>query len=394
MSDNKETKQAPAVDEKFVLTNEQESVLELVESMLNGAGLTEHAARLQAPAVEAGAKTNQTLTEAIEWCIAHGNCGPRTRATLIAARAALARASEAAAGEPVTKTYTRGEVQQWRDDALEAAAAICDRYGLQGYGPAHDIRLLKKKLDAAPQPASTTDDSAALLDWLIDNSATYASKSVPLQLIAKEHHPVHQTPGVDGYRKGMRAAIREAMQGVPQPASEQQVPEMLRDELIEHTDRVIALANEVPVASEQQVKGAASPKDQAVYQSIADNYAKDLQGGEQQAALVWTSVADRLPESGKTVLATYQNRLGKLRRIRAQYIAPKTREQNIDNDELDGEYDEATDTYYWNAGWYECIDNWGDYSHVAVCEGNVTHWMPMPDAPALAAAKGDGHADK
>lgn len=54
MSENKEAKQAPSVDEKFMLTNEQESVLMLVESMLHGAGLTEHAARLQAPAIEAG----------------------------------------------------------------------------------------------------------------------------------------------------------------------------------------------------------------------------------------------------------------------------------------------------------------------------------------------------
>lgn len=111
---------------------------------------------------------------------------------------------------------------------------------------------------------------------------------------------------------------------------------------------------------------------------------------EQQAAAGWVSVADRLPESGKTVLATYQNRLGKLRRIRAQYIGPKTREHYTDYDELDGEYDETTDTYYWAAGWYECIDNWDDYSHVAVSEGAVTHWMQMPDAPALAAAKGGG----
>lgn len=102
----------------------------------------------------------------------------------------------------------------------------------------------------------------------------------------------------------------------------------------------------------------------------------------------WISVDERLPESGKTVLATYLNRLGKRRRIRAQYIAPKTREQNVDYDELDGEYDEATDKYYWETGWYECIDNWGGYSHVAVCEGDVTHWTLMPDAPDLAAAKG------
>ncbi|VWB16561.1 hypothetical protein BLA14095_00484 [Burkholderia lata] len=30
------------------------------------------------------------LLEAVEWCIEHGNCGPRTRATLVAVRALLA----------------------------------------------------------------------------------------------------------------------------------------------------------------------------------------------------------------------------------------------------------------------------------------------------------------
>ena len=131
--------------------------------------------------------------------------------------------------------------------------------------------------------------------------------------------------------------------------------------------------------------------DYALEQFIA---AAPQPASEQQPARGWTSVEDRLPESGKTVLATYQNRLGKLCRIRAQFIASKTREQHYEYDECEGEYDEATDTYYWRAGWYECIDNWGDYSHVAVCEGSVTHWMLIPEAPALiAAAKGDGHDD-
>lgn len=95
----------------------------------------------------------------------------------------------------------------------------------------------------------------------------------------------------------------------------------------------------------------------------------------------WTSIDERSPESGKTVLATYRNRLGKLRRIRAQYIAAKSREYNADYEEIGAEYDEERDAYYWPAGWYECIDNWPDYTHVAVCEGNVTHWIEMPDAP-------------
>lgn len=42
-------------------------------------------------------------------------------------------------------TQQRDEIQRWREDALEIAASICDRYGLDGCGPAHDIRVMKAK---------------------------------------------------------------------------------------------------------------------------------------------------------------------------------------------------------------------------------------------------------
>ncbi len=38
-------------------------------------------------------------------------------------------------------------------------------------------------------------------------------------------------------------------------------------------------------------------------------------------------------------------------------------------------------------GWYECIDNWGDYTEVAIHEGEPSHWMPLP-APPIEAAHG------
>jgi hypothetical protein len=84
------------------------------------------------------------------------------------------------------------------------------------------------------------------------------------------------------------------------------------------------------------------------------------------------------------VLACYRNRLGSLRRIRAEWVAAKT--QVADGSEELGcaEYDEATDTFYIAQGWYERIDNWGDYSSVAVTEGEVTHWMPLPPVPDAA----------
>ena len=107
---------------------------------------------------------------------------------------------------------------------------------------------------------------------------------------------------------------------------------------------------------------------------------------QEQEPVAWISVTDALPKSGVTVLACYRNRLGKLRRIRAYWIAAKTVEANTDDWDQCSEYDEATDTYYVTEGWYECIDNWGDYSAVAVSEGEVTHWMPLPEAPQEVAA--------
>jgi hypothetical protein len=159
--------------------------------------------------------------------------------------------------------------------------------------------------------------------------------------------------------------------------------------------RIAALESELAALANQEP--VYPPAAVADWQAVcAEAYNVGHEDGEAEArapataAAEWISVDARLPDSGKTVLATYLNRCGKPRRIRAQYVAAKTREQNFDNDELDAEYDEASDTYYWKAGWYECIDNWPDYSHVAVCEGDVTHWTLMPDAP-VAAEKEEEH---
>lgn len=105
-----------------------------------------------------------------------------------------------------------------------------------------------------------------------------------------------------------------------------------------------------------------------------------------QALRTWRRVDDELPEPGVTVLACYTNSHGKTRRIRAEYVAPKSREADgvCDEDECNVEYDEETDQYYWKAGWYELLDNWSDYSHLAVTEGDITHWIPLPAAPAIA----------
>lgn len=95
--------------------------------------------------------------------------------------------------------------------------------------------------------------------------------------------------------------------------------------------------------------------------------------------VVWMQVSDALPKSGVKVLAYYKNSLGNSRRIRAMWIAAKTEESGSEDEFF--EYDEETDTYYLPEGWYECINNWDDYSSVKVYEGEVTYWMSLPPAP-------------
>ena len=86
------------------------------------------------------------------------------------------------------------------------------------------------------------------------------------------------------------------------------------------------------------------------------------------------------PEPCMKVIATYVNSLGNRRTIMAKWIPGKTEEAHSLDDEF-GEYDEATDTTYVPEGWYECINNLDDYTFVAVGEGAITHWMPLPEAP-------------
>lgn len=95
----------------------------------------------------------------------------------------------------------------------------------------------------------------------------------------------------------------------------------------------------------------------------------------------WISVFDKLPDAGKKVLATFKNRHGKRRTICGHHVPRWTIESGCDDDDVHDEYNEEKDAYYLCQGWYENIENWGDFTSVHVCEGEVTHWMPLPDAP-------------
>ncbi len=98
----------------------------------------------------------------------------------------------------------------------------------------------------------------------------------------------------------------------------------------------------------------------------------------------WISVDDAMPESGKNVLAYYVNRLGKYRIVKAYYAGKYSIESAFSewtSDEINDEYSEEKEQYYLKVGWYECLDNWEDYSSIVISNGEVTHWMPLPNPP-------------
>ena len=97
------------------------------------------------------------------------------------------------------------------------------------------------------------------------------------------------------------------------------------------------------------------------------------------------AVSDRLPEPNTKVLAHYCNKLSKGRTICAIWVPAKTRVSNSDIDEnLDLEYDDKTDQFYWPEGWYEAIENWEEFGYLKVYEGEVAYWQPLPKWPANA----------
>ena len=92
----------------------------------------------------------------------------------------------------------------------------------------------------------------------------------------------------------------------------------------------------------------------------------------------WIPVSERLPESGKNVLARYQYNSGK-KCVVCAFYADKLSIDATYSDECTQEYDEVTDEYYLKQGWYEAIDNWEEYSSVAICDHIVSERMELPE---------------
>ncbi len=86
--------------------------------------------------------------------------------------------------------------------------------------------------------------------------------------------------------------------------------------------------------------------------------------------VAWLPI-ETAPQTGRKVMLFYLNRNGLPRTVMARWL---TDEQAAETD---------ADGVGLEGGWYECIDNWGDYTEVAIYEGEPTHWMPLPAPPQL-----------
>lgn len=75
------------------------------------------------------------------------------------------------------------------------------------------------------------------------------------------------------------------------------------------------------------------------------------------------------PKDGRKIILFYRNRGGLPRTVMGMWLTDE-RANEIDNVGVGLE-----------AGWYERIDNWDDFTHVAIHEGEPTHWQPLPEPP-------------
>lgn len=99
----------------------------------------------------------------------------------------------------------------------------------------------------------------------------------------------------------------------------------------------------------------------------------------------WIPVTERLPDAEQTVqLFCCDKEYKKHRYTCVGFYVPHgllKGDSDFDWDfECCEDYDEEHDDYIVNAGWYETIHNWGDYSACFIYD-EVTHWMPLPTPP-------------
>ena len=99
----------------------------------------------------------------------------------------------------------------------------------------------------------------------------------------------------------------------------------------------------------------------------------------------WIPVTERMPENAEAVLVRGYavNNPRYKATFKGRWIAAHSMladDFGADSD-MDLEYDEAEDVYYVPEGWFERIENWDDYTDIAVCDFTITHWAPLPEPP-------------
>lgn len=106
------------------------------------------------------------------------------------------------------------------------------------------------------------------------------------------------------------------------------------------------------------------------------------EANEVERVVMWVDATHELPKSGKNVLAIQQTGYKDNRvTIVAHWVDKFTEEAG---EEEFADYCEEKDEYFLPPGWYENQWNWGDYAAIKVHDDkDITHWMPLPDKPAL-----------
>jgi hypothetical protein len=82
----------------------------------------------------------------------------------------------------------------------------------------------------------------------------------------------------------------------------------------------------------------------------------------------WQSISTA-PKDGRKIILFYRNRNGFDRHVFGCWL---TQEEADDHD---------TDGVGLKAGWYELIDNWPDYTEVAIYESDLLYWLPLDALP-------------
>ena len=103
------------------------------------------------------------------------------------------------------------------------------------------------------------------------------------------------------------------------------------------------------------------------------------------------SATEQLPQSLIPVLAFARDKRNPKQGLwlRAMYVAKYNLEEpNIEDSEVDCDYNEDDDVYYIAEGWYELIENWGDYEMIVINDNyTITDWQPLPPEPQMRATQ-------